>query len=330
MADRACRFFCLLVLAMSVRAASAEQLPLKIYTYADGLASDRIRCILSDSHGFLWLGTEGGISRFDGYGFINDTFAEGLRGSGVHSIIESRDGTYWVATNRGIVHSDPARQETRLPLAFIHLSAGRPADEVRALLEDRSGGLWAGTRDGLYRLEKVRDGWRGRRMLVDLPETPGAALVNALREDREGNLWVGTEEGLYRRSPDGATDRIGGRDGFPHDIRCLLEGRDGSVWAGTQREGIIEILRSSGTGETRARLAFWRENGLAGDHVASLFQSSDGKIWAGCYGGLTEIAPDRSSVRSYTAAEGISGTGSGRLRRTATATSGPAAKTRAS
>lgn len=309
MTDRVCCFFLLLSLAMSVRSACAEQLPLKIYTATSGLASDRIRCILSDSHGFLWFGTEDGISRFDGYGFTTDTLSDGLRGAGVRSIIESRDGTYWVATNRGIVHSDPARQKTRLPLAVVHLSAGRPADDVRALLEDRSGRLWAGTRDGLYRLEKGSDGWRSQRMLVEPPERPNAALVNALLEDREGNLWVGTEGGLYRRSPDGAIDRIGDRDGSPHDIRCLLEGRDGSFWAGTQLEGIFEILRSRGTRETRVRRAFSRENGLAGTHVASLFQTSDGKIWAGCFGGLTEIAPDRSSVRSYTAAEGLSGTG---------------------
>ncbi len=110
MANRVCRTFLLLVVAMSVRSACAEQLPLKIYTAAGGLASDRIRCILSDSHGFLWFGTEDGISRFDGYGFTNDTLSDGLRGAGVRSIVESRDGTYWVATNRGIVHSDPGRR----------------------------------------------------------------------------------------------------------------------------------------------------------------------------------------------------------------------------
>ncbi len=297
------------VLALSVRLGSAEQLPLKIYTTTGGLASERIRCILSDSHGFLWFGTEDGISRFDGYGFAKDALTDGLRGIEVHTIIESRDGTYWAATSRGIVHSDPARQRTALPLGVVHLSPGRPADDVRTLLEDRSGVLWAGTRDGLYLLEKGSGGWGSRRMLLESPERPSAALVNALVEDREGNVWVGTGEGLYRRSPDGAIDRIGERNGSPHDIRCLLVGHDGSLWAGTQGEGIVEILRTRGAGETSVRRAFSRENGLVGNHVASLFQTSDGKIWAGCFGSLTEIAPDRSSVRSYTAAEGISGTG---------------------
>ena len=297
------------VLALSIRPVSAEQLPLKVYTTTSGLASERIRCILSDTHGFLWFGTEDGLSRFDGYAFTHDALTDGLRGTGVHAIVESRDGTYWVATNRGIVHSDPARRKTSLPLAFVHLSLGQPGDDVRALLEDRSGRLWAGTRDGLYLIERVRDGWRSRRLPVESPESSRAALVNALLEDREGNLWIGTAAGLYRRSSRGAIDRVAERDGSPHDIRSLLEDRDGSLWAGTQREGLFEILRPHDTGETFVRQAFVRQNGLAGDHVASLLETSDGKIWAGCFGGLSEIAPDRSAVRSYTTAEGISGTG---------------------
>src|ERR1039457_4873835 len=62
-------------LAMT-RFAAGEQLPLKIYTTVDGLPSDRIRSILLDSRGFLWLGTEDGVSRFDGYGFTNLTTSE--------------------------------------------------------------------------------------------------------------------------------------------------------------------------------------------------------------------------------------------------------------
>lgn len=300
---------CIAAAAATWRIAGAEQLPLKTYRAAEGLASDRIRCILSDSQGFLWFGTEDGVSRYDGYSFSNDTLGNGLRGAGVRAIIESRDGTYWIATNRGLVHSDPAAPRTPLSLATVHVSAGLPGDDVRALLEDRSGRLWAGTHDGLYLLEKGSDGWRSRRTPIESPGSPDTALVNALLEDRDGNLWLATEGGLLRRSPDGAIDRISSPDGFPHAVRSLLEGRDGSFWAGTHLEGIAEILRSPGTRETRVRRAFSRENGLAGDLVVSLFQSSDGKIWAGCYGGLTEIAPDRSSVRSYTAAEGLSGTG---------------------
>ncbi len=71
----------LAALALAPPAARGEQLPIKAYSTADGLPSDRIHCILADSRGFLWLGTEDGISLFDGYSFTNTSVAEGLPGA---------------------------------------------------------------------------------------------------------------------------------------------------------------------------------------------------------------------------------------------------------
>lgn len=300
-----------IVLGVSIRSAGAEQLPLKIYSTADGLASDRIHCILSDSHGFLWFGTEDGISRFDGYGFTNLTGRDGVPGTDVYSIVEVRDGTYWAATNAGIFHWDPAREKPgrRASTDVIHVPAGRPADDVRALLEDPSGGLWVATHGGLYRLEKLGGAWSLRRSLLESRERPETSLVNALCEDPDGNLWVGTEGGLFRRSPGGSVDRIGGRDGSPQAVRCLLRERGGSLWVGSHGEGLFEVRRAGKTGEVTVRGAFSHEHGLAGNHVTSLFETSDGKIWASCHGGLTEISTDRGSIRSYTITEGLSAFG---------------------
>ena len=85
-------------LAFWIPSVSAEQLPLKTYTTADGLASDLVRCILSDSQGFLWLGTADGISRFDGYVFTNMNAADGLPGTDVHSITHNPAGPFWPPT----------------------------------------------------------------------------------------------------------------------------------------------------------------------------------------------------------------------------------------
>jgi ligand-binding sensor domain-containing protein/signal transduction histidine kinase len=298
-----------LALAVWISSAFAEQLPLKAYTTADGLPSDRVRCIFSDSHGFLWLGTEDGISRFDGYAFTNLTVRDGLPGASVRAVLEGRDGTYWAATNSGIFHWDPAREGagSRHSSEVIHIAPGRPGDDVRALLLDPSGGLWAGAHDGLYRIARARDAWRVERIPLEVPESAAANLVYALLRERDGSFWIGTEGGLFRRLPGGAIDRIGGADGPPRGVRCLLEDRSGTLWVGQYR-GIVEIGRDE-RGALSVRPAFAGETSLAGSHVTSLFEASDGKIWAGRFGGLTEIAPDRTSIRSYTTAEGLSGTG---------------------
>jgi len=80
----------------------AEQLPVKPYTIAEGLAHDDINKIVRDSRGFLWFCTEDGLSRFDGYRFTNYGVKDGLTQQHITHLLESRrSGAYWVATEGG-------------------------------------------------------------------------------------------------------------------------------------------------------------------------------------------------------------------------------------
>src|SRR5262252_6141033 len=79
--------------------AFAEQLPVKTYTTADGLLRDSVYRIKQDSRGFLWLCTDGGLSRFDGYRFTNYTMSDGLPAPLVNDLVEGTDGTIWIATS---------------------------------------------------------------------------------------------------------------------------------------------------------------------------------------------------------------------------------------
>ena len=90
----------------------AERVPFHTYNAADGLAHDRIRCILADSRGFLWFCTADGLSRFDGSRFINYGPEQGLPHPAVEEIVEAGPGVYWVATVGGLARlrsdSDPS------------------------------------------------------------------------------------------------------------------------------------------------------------------------------------------------------------------------------
>ena len=170
------------------RFAAGEQLPLKIYTTVDGLPSDRIRSILLDSRGFLWLGTEDGVARFDGYGFTSLTTSERVPAKAAGALIESRDGSLWAATSRGLLHWNPALEVTspQPRLRVTRLPGDALANDVNAILEDRSGRLWIGSGNGLYRMPDVSRGDRIERVSLGDPEGPTAPAVQAIVEDREG------------------------------------------------------------------------------------------------------------------------------------------------
>src|SRR5690349_13365973 len=85
----------------------SEQLPIKTYTTADGLANNVVNRVVRDSRGFLWFCTREGLSRFDGYSFTNCGIEQGLPSAIVNDLLETREGVYWVATAGGLCRFDP-------------------------------------------------------------------------------------------------------------------------------------------------------------------------------------------------------------------------------
>ena len=78
---------------------AADELPVRVYTTADGLVQDHVLSIRRDSHGYLWFGTAEGLSIFDGYQFTSFGVADGLPNRAVTDVLETRQGEYWIATN---------------------------------------------------------------------------------------------------------------------------------------------------------------------------------------------------------------------------------------
>ena len=239
----------LLVCALAA-GARAERLPVRTYTTADGLAHDRVRCVMRDTRGFLWIGTGEGMSRFDGYRFANYGPENGLPGNTVNDILETRSGWYWVATIKGAARFNPTgatlprdlSQPVRAtqPLAnagptltrFESFTLGNNAktNVVKRLPEDHRGRLWAGTGDGLFlwneaqsRFERFNEGPAGQS---------GEGVVTLL-EDANGHLWVGRVGVLLRIWPDGRMTEYtmaSNRDQTPTSRRFLTQTTDGLLW----------------------------------------------------------------------------------------------------
>lgn len=284
-----------------------EQLPVRRYTAADGLAGNRIQSILCDSRGFLWIGTTEGLSRFDGYQFTNFTPAQGLPGSNVNQIIESRGGAYWIATSRGVCRFDPARAG----LGSRFTPYGPEGRSATALLEDASGAIWCGTYSGLLRLPK--GGARFEPIEIGMPLAAGgdSAIVSTLLEDSQGTLWVGAGNALYRRTSDGRARRYTSRDGLPRDfgfVEALLQDREGQIWIGT-RKGLCRTNPRPPLNRPPIARVYDRRDGLPDiAWTTSLFQASDGRLWAGA-GGLNlfvgQRGADSKSFHVYNALHGL-------------------------
>jgi ligand-binding sensor domain-containing protein/two-component sensor histidine kinase len=298
-----------------------SQLPVKIYTTADGLPSNRINKIVRDSRGYLWFCTQEGLSRFDGYGFRNYGPLQGLPPRSVNDLLETRAGEYWLATNGGLVRFDPDSADHKFTV-FLP-DDGEESQRITTVIENRVGGLWVGTYRGLYRFETSADrnaqapaGGRFRRVDIRIPEGGhDPALVNTLLEDRRGALWIGAESGLYRLPPNRPAERFTKENGLPSDaIKTLLEDHQERLWVGTFG-GLCRMMPDRTEGSPHAGRVvdriFTTADGLATDQVMSLLESSASELWAGSTSGLHELLPEplgnRPALKRYTVANGLSG-----------------------
>jgi ligand-binding sensor domain-containing protein/two-component sensor histidine kinase len=310
---------CLLVLSVNTR---SEQLPLKTYTTADGLARDQINRIIRDSRGFIWFATPEGLSRFDGYSFTNYTVNQGLPDRHVNDLLETRGGLYWIATGDGVCLFNPTgtppspsastgAMTASAPLFVTYRPGeGKAACVVNVLVEDHTGAIWCGTDDGLYRLGRANETVKLAAIEIDSQALPDERRqVEALLEDRFGRLWIGTGNGLYCRAADGRVRRYTSDQGLPGNfVQALLEDREGRLWVGTRFGGLCQIITTAGSDTaTVARVATVKD-GLASNWVTSLFESSDHRLWVGTNAGFSELvaATGAWQFRNYTTAQGLS------------------------
>ena len=274
--------------------ASFEQL-----SNEQGLSQPTVSCLLQDSLGYLWIGTQNGLNRYDGYG-VEVFFQESgkLSHDWITSLVEDSSGDFWIGSEGGIARWGRRSGEVSF---FRHEPANTmslSSDRVRFLSFDHDGMLWVGTDDsGLNRLDPSTG--RVARFRHD-PMNPGSLSNDHLRvilEDREGRLWIGTLAGLNRFDREtGSFFRVplsleDDPDLPPLEVRALFQDRQGDLWVGTQL-GLIRYQPS-----TEERQIFRHSPdpaSLSHDMVRAVFEDSEGRLWVGTAGGLN-LRPEPGS-----------------------------------
>ncbi len=257
-----------------------SQAILERWTYRDGLPHNTVHRVLASRGGYLWIGTQEGLVRFDGVRF--KTFAQrdtpGLGNNQINALLEDQEGAIWVGTALGVSRMAGG--------AFEPVDLGGRA-AVTSLAADGEGGLWVAT-EARGVLHVPAPGSGPASPLAGLPDPRVQAMA------RQGEtLWLGGYGGLQRLQ-DGRLDRIG--TSFPADVPVtrLLAARDGALWIGTAaglarfHEGAAEAERVPQVG------ASW---------ISALLEDRSGAIWA-----ATENGPVLRLVNGR--AEPVAGPGS--------------------
>ena len=299
------------------RTASALDPSLDISQYAhsawffrNGFLNGAVYAITQTPDGYLWLGTQSGVVRFDGARAVPLALPPGQRlpSTAVTSILAARDGTLWIGTFDGLASWKDGR------LTEYHALAQQ---SLIALFEDRDGTMWVGGFGGSTgKLCAIRGG----RTTCFGEDGRFGAVVTSLYEDSDGSLWVAAATGLWRWNPgpptrfpspripsfqaftqgdagsgvmvalDSVRQIVGGKlidyplPGAPLPLTAahLLRDRTGGQWIGTNAHGLVHSYH----GKTSM---FAHSDGLSGDRVIAMFEDHEGTIWVATSDGLDQF-----------------------------------------
>ena len=270
-------------------------------TMRDGLSQSTVMSILQDSQGFLWLATESGLDRYDGYSIREYRRERGnenaLASDYVWKVAEDARGDLWLATIGGGVarwdrRNDQFQQFRHDPSDPQSIAS----DAIRTLHIDRQGRVWVATeRHGLDVLDPQSGRARHYLRIEGNSRSLLADAVFAIHTDRAGRLWLGTDKGLSRYEPssddfNNDVAEAGALDGAR--VRSIAEDHAGALWIGTFDSGLYRL-----DPQTRKVASFRYDaknpRSLSNDRVRAILEDDARRLWIATSDGLNLF--DRSS-----------------------------------
>ena len=311
---------------------SAQRYNFRFYGEDEGLMNLAVQVLLQDRAGFLWVGSQNGLFRFDGSRFVAYGRQEGLPGTRVDSIHQSIDGTLWVLTPSGLARLEGDRFTT----IALPLSATTPGRQ--SLASDRQGNLYVATLHGLLEVNPSPGSLKLNPPDQDIP-------ISSVFVDSNGSIWYGCGNGLcLRRTAQEKT--LAGRDiaverGLPRQRWDAIAGDlDGNLWvrsesalfvqpAGTThfqpRDGIPpstntfptlafdpagRLLVPTDAGLERQTDTGWQlvrsEDGVTTNDISTVLQDREGSIWLGLLGSGLARWLGYNEWQSWTSGQGLS------------------------
>ena len=229
----------------------------KFYGEEEGLENLVVQVVLQDRAGFLWVGTQNGLFRYDGSRFRAFGRADGLPAGRIDSLHEAVDGTLWVGTHIGLALRVGDRFE-QVPLGVAQgVSAGVAGRE--AIASDSAGRVYVATEKGLLVGTKSAKGWA----FTPAPGRPQGEAVSAVYADSGGRVWYGCGSGSLCRLERGRS-LTSDAEGLPADRwEAILEDLEGNIWVRSEHQ-LAERLPATGRFQLRTSGPAGSGAGLAG------------------------------------------------------------------
>ncbi|PCH69060.1 MAG: hypothetical protein COC01_02380 [Bacteroidetes bacterium] len=265
----------------------------KRYSLEEGLAQSQVYSMHQDQFGNLWLGTIGGITKFDGIRFKSFTTKDGMANSAVTNILEDSKGNIWIGTWKGLSIytcensfsiSSPIENGCNKKFYNITKEQGLINEAINCIIEESDSLYWVGNAEGLSRLHlrSSDDDFDLRDIKIKnytIGDSSNFLEIKALCKSKQGRLWIGTDRGIYYKDGDSKIALFNDDQNNPIGIiNCIIEDKDRSIWFGASK-GLYKL-----SDESTELQDFLKQGGISNRDVTSIIQSEKGDIIFGTNG----------------------------------------------
>ena len=258
-----------------------------------GISQSTIEAIFQDSEGYIWLGTNDGLNRYNGYEFKIYNYEEyqnSISHNGITDITEDKYGNIWVNTVSGV---NKINKKTEKISNYTEINGKIKEDSTTEIIVTKDNNILVGTYEGLNIYNSKED-----RFDVILEQKDGilSSCIYSIDEDINGNIWIGTELGLNKLSKDFKVLETYTSESEIYNIFC--DDENGFVWAGSDSSGLLKIDKNTKE-VTQYINDIEDENSIPANQVGVIIRDSKGNLWVGTTNGLARYNEKNDSFDVY-------------------------------
>ena len=258
-----------------------------------GISQSTIEAIFQDSEGYIWLGTNDGLNRYNGYEFKIYNYEEyqnSISHNGITDITEDKYGNIWVNTVSGV---NKINKKTEKISNYTEINGKIKEDSTTEIIVTKDNNILVGTYEGLNIYNSKED-----RFDVILEQKDGilSSCIYSIDEDINGNIWIGTELGLNKLSKDFKVLETYPSESEIYNIFC--DDENGFVWAGSDSSGLLKIDKNTKE-VTQYINDIEDENSIPANQVGVIIRDSKGNLWVGTTNGLARYNEKNDSFDVY-------------------------------
>lgn len=250
-----------------------------------GLSQNTVTALVQDHDGNIWIGTQNGLNRYDGFDvkvFLPGEHVTTISDNFITSLVVDQHGVLWVGTLNGLNRYDPKRGVFERFRPLPQRSSGN--DMVLSLHLDQQNRLWVGTDRGIAL-------WQDDSQALQLWYSGPSAQpqnITAISADNDGRLWFGTPQGLYRI--DIASKTLLDTMAFPVEyasVLALYHDKAGRLWAGLEHKGLLLFEPEQQNWQSIELVNYDKD--LISHEIRSITMDDNADIWVGTQHGLNQL-----------------------------------------